>query len=174
MFKKFANADAARRAAVAPRVLFPAATRAAANVSAFDEEEAETDIEEEITIEEETTAEEEITLKEQIIPDTAIAGTDESSAESPETPEDVEKTKTPKAPRHAPASPPSTSRATRSKKHLLEETTPTKPKGGKRGASGGRSPFAGWRRTKNSPSSSTSRKRAGDALTATTPKRSKS
>ncbi|CAN8098509.1 unnamed protein product [Discula destructiva] len=160
VFRKFTDADAASRSAVMPRLLFPTAAKAGKQTNVFtEEEEAETDIEE----------------QEQITPRKAAAVTE--TEKEPETPAETAETAeqdldTPKAPKHAPASPPSTSRATRSKKLIIDEHTPVKSKG-KRVASGGRSPFDGWRRTKNSPSSSTSRKRAGDPLTSDASKRSK-
>lgn len=150
VFKKFTDPEAAARSYVAPRLLFPGARKSTNGAGIFDDEEAETDIEEQIN--------------------TAAADA-KWELENPVETSD-EETKAPKAPKHAPVSPPSTSRATRSKKHIVEDVTPVKSKG-KRVVSGGRSPFDGWRRTKNSPSSSTSRKRSGDSLAAQVPKRSK-
>lgn len=159
MFRKFTDADAASRSAVKPRLLFPTAASQSSKATGGifdDDEEAETDIEEQPT------------------PEKAVAE-EEPELETPALEKEAE-VPTPKAPKHAPSSPPSTSRATRSKKLILDEHTPIKSKGSssKRAVSGGRNPFDGWRRTKNSPSSSTSRKRPGDTLTSdAAPKRSK-
>lgn len=118
-----------------PRLLFPP-TKATKENKPNPEEEAETDIDEHAQV-------------------------TEKDVETPAEAFD-EKVDTPKAPKFAPASPPATSRATRSKKLSADEPTPIKIKGKR---AGGRSPFDGWQRTKNSPSTSVSgQKRAGDPL----------
>lgn len=117
-----------------PRLLFPS-TKASKENEIFEDEEAETDIDEHTKA----------ALEDVVTPAAAVE----------------EKVDTPKAPKFAPASPPSTSRATRSKKLIFDEPTPIKLKGKR----GGSSPFDGWRRTKNSPSTSAhGQKRAGEPL----------
>lgn len=145
MFRKFTDGEPSR-SAVKPRLLFPTHKASKENEIFEDEEEAETDIE-------------------------------ERAQPAPETPTvEAQKVDTPKAPRFAPASPPSTSRATRQSKKLTVSDEPTPIKAPVKGAKrGGRSPFDGWRRTKNSPSTSSSnsgQKRTGDPL-ASDPKRTK-
>lgn len=160
MFRKFTDAEAASRAAVMPRLLFPSATaKSSKELGIFDdEEEAETDID----------FDEQVTPKKASTKDEVKTPTE---FETDETAED--KIVTPKAPKHAPASPPSTLRATRrsSKKFINDQQTPIKSKG--RASSGGVGPFSGWRRTKNSPTSPTSRKRPGETLTSAAPKRTR-
>jgi hypothetical protein len=135
------------RSSIKPRLLFPvpAAAQEPANL---DDEEAETDIEE------------------------PIPAKDEMDVEQPHTPFDLveESPDTPVAPKFAPAmpvSPPTTQRTTRHGTKSADETTPMKPiRGGKR------SPFDGWRRTKNG-SESSSTKRSGESLTADAAKRTR-
>lgn len=164
VFRKFTDAEAASRAAVAPRLLFPSATAKASMERGIfdDDEEAETDID---IFEEQVTPKKAVTKDEFETPH-------ESEAKDDETTE--EKIATPKAPKHAPASPPSTSRATRgsSKKFINDEHTPVKSR---RSRSSGGGPFGGWRRTKNSPTSPTSisRKRPGETLHGGAPKRTR-
>lgn len=136
VFRKFTDGDAASRTDVKPRLLFPS-TKASKENEIFEDEEAETDIDEHAK-----------TANDEVV---------ETPVEKVE-----QKVDTPKAPKFAPASPPATSsRATRSKKVIGDEPTPVKIKGKK----GGNSPFDGWRRTKNSPSISThGQKRAGEPL----------
>lgn len=134
VFRKFAEGEAVSRPAVKPRLLFPS-TKGSKENEIFEDEEAETDIEEPVKAAQEDAA--------------TPAAADEGKVD------------TPKAPRFAPASPPSTSRATRSKKLIFDEPTPIKFKGKR----GGGSPFDSWRRTKNSPSTSAhGQKRAGEPL----------
>lgn len=198
VFRKFETAEAARRADIAPRLLFPTAStlatsraykesvkvqikRAKTNADAdvFDDSEAETDIEEpelkESEVEEPELEEPE--LEEPEIEESTKA-TKSTSTKSTKyelkTPEDSSESdrEPPKAPKHA-DSPLPISRTTRSKTLMTEEVTPVKSKG--RSVSGGRSPFDGWRRTKNSPPGSASRKREGESLTNTDgPKRRRS
>lgn len=149
VFRKFTDGDAASRPDVKPRLLFPS-TKASKENEIFEDEEAETDIDEH--------------AKTANVEDVGDVQTPTKTIE--------QKVDTPKAPKFAPASPPATSsRATRSKKVVGDEPTPVKIKGKK----GGNSPFDGWRRTKNSPSASTQgQKRAGEPLaTDPAPKRSK-
>jgi hypothetical protein len=139
------------RSSIKPRLLFPVPTPAPTQQEPADmDEEAETDIEEPIPAKDEMDIEE----------------------EEPQTPFDlVEQTPdTPVAPKFAPAmqvTPPTTQRTTRHGTKSAEETTPMKPLRGKK-----RSPFDGWRRTKNGSESSSS-KRSGESLTADAAKRTR-
>lgn len=139
------------RSSIKPRLLFPMPTPAPVRQepSNIDEEEAETDIEEPIP------AKDEMELEEG----------------EPHTPFDlVEAPDTPVAPKFAPTmqvTPPTTQRTTRHGTKSVDETTPMKPLRGKK-----RSPFDGWRRTKNGSESSSS-KRPGDSLTADAAKRTR-
>lgn len=133
VFRKFTEGEAAARPNVKPRLLFPS-TKASKENEIFEDEEAETDIEEHAKP----------AVEEAVTPEVDVE----------------EKVDTPKAPKFAPASPPTTSRATRSKKLIFDEPTPIKLKGARSGIS----PFDGWRRTKNSPNTSAPIKRAGEPL----------
>ncbi|KAB5543043.1 hypothetical protein GE09DRAFT_235631 [Coniochaeta sp. 2T2.1] len=142
------------RSTIKPRLLFPVAEPAQQEEPAptnLEDEEAETDIEEPVSTKDEMDLEE----------------------DEPQTPNDlIEQTPdTPLAPKFAPtmpASPPTTQRTTRHGTKSADETTPMKPtRGGKR------SPFDGWRRTKNGGSESSGSKRSGEALTADAAKRSR-
>ncbi|RDA86652.1 hypothetical protein CP532_5065 [Ophiocordyceps camponoti-leonardi (nom. inval.)] len=88
--------------------------------------------------------------------------------DGPQTPKqaDDDLAKTPEAPRFAPASPPDTKRTTRSTNKLAHEGTPLKR------ASGRRSPFDTWPRTKEVRRSSAT-KRHGEGLTAPSTKRTR-
>ncbi|OIW25163.1 hypothetical protein CONLIGDRAFT_656860 [Coniochaeta ligniaria NRRL 30616] len=144
------------RSSIKPRLLFPVpAAPVQAPPANIDDEEAETDIE-----------------------DNTIPAKDEMDIEQeehPHTPFDLaESPDTPVAPKFAPTmpvSPPTTQRTTRHGTKSADETTPMKPlRGGKR------SPFDGWRRTKNGGSSEGgggSAKRSGESLTADAAKRSR-
>lgn len=139
------------RSSIKPRLLFPQATQEPAPTN-YDEEEAETDIEDQ----------EPIPAKDEM----------DIEHEEPSTPSELGQAPgTPVAPKFAPASmlasPPTTQRTTRHGTKSAEETTPMKPiRGGKR------SPFDGWRRTKNG-SESSSTKRSGESLTADAAKRTR-
>jgi hypothetical protein len=94
----------------------------------------------------------------------------ESRAVDPDTPMDLvdnDTPGTPVAPKFAPASPPTTGRTTRFSTRAVEDTAPIKAKKGTK-----RSPFDGWRRTKNG-SESHGHKRTGDSLTAESAKRTR-
>jgi hypothetical protein len=130
------------RSSIKPRLLFPVPAQQPVSV---EDEEAETDIED------------------------SIPAKDRMEVEKPETPLELvdETPDTPVAPKFAPVSPPTTQRTTRHGNKSAEETTPMKPiRGGKR------SPFDGWRRTKNG-SESSGTKRSGDSLTADAAKRTR-
>jgi hypothetical protein len=130
------------RSSIKPRLLFPT-TKAGESKTVNEDEEAATDIE-----------------------DHVLAGMEE---DQPFTPADLVEHApgTPDAPRFAPASPPTTARTTRSANKKVVESTPMKSK-----QPGKRSPFDGWRRTKNG-SQSTGHKRPGDELAAASTKRTK-
>ncbi|KAK4109705.1 hypothetical protein N656DRAFT_782537 [Canariomyces notabilis] len=130
------------RSSIKPRLLFPT-TKAGESKTVNEDEEAATDIE-----------------------DHVLAGMEE---DQPVTPADLVEHApgTPDAPRFAPASPPTTARTTRSANKKVVESTPMKSK-----QPGKRSPFDGWRRTKNG-SQSTGHKRPGDELAAASTKRTK-
>ncbi|PFH62377.1 hypothetical protein XA68_13816 [Ophiocordyceps unilateralis] len=96
--------------------------------------------------------------------DTRVAG----DPDCPQTPKKAyaASVKTPEAPKYAPVSPPDTKRTTRSTNKLAHEGTPLKR------ASGRRSPFDTWPRTKEVRHTSTS-KRHGESLAASTTKRTR-
>ncbi|KAH8903188.1 hypothetical protein BR93DRAFT_866259, partial [Coniochaeta sp. PMI_546] len=135
------------RSSIKPRLLFPAAAPAKQPIS-LDDEEAETDIEDSISAKDEMDIEQSPTEFE-LVEDSP--GTPVGSKSAPS----------------MPVSPPTTQRTTRHGAKSAEETTPMKPiRGGKR------SPFDGWRRTKNG-SESSSAKRSGESLAADAAKRTR-
>lgn len=135
------------RSSIKPRLLFPAAAPAKQPIS-LDDEEAETDIEDSISAKDEMDIEQSPTECE-LVEDSP--GTPVGSKSAPS----------------MPVSPPTTQRTTRHGAKSAEETTPMKPiRGGKR------SPFDGWRRTKNG-SESSSAKRSGESLAADAAKRTR-
>ncbi|RCI08162.1 hypothetical protein L249_6207 [Ophiocordyceps polyrhachis-furcata BCC 54312] len=99
------------------------------------------------------------------VEDTPVAG----DLDGPHTPKqaDDDLAKTPEAPKFAPVSPPDTKRTTRSANKLAHEGTPLKQR-----ASGRRSPFDTWPRTKEVRHSSAT-KRHGESLTAPSTKRTR-
>ncbi|RBR24036.1 uncharacterized protein FIESC28_03149 [Fusarium coffeatum] len=107
---------------------------------------------------------------EQIEEEEAVTDVEENEEEPacPATPSvsKKERASTPEAPKFAPASPPSTRRVTRSTNKLEDESTPIKPPSK-------RSPFASWRRTKESVPKSLSRKRSAESIDTRETKRSR-
>ncbi|KAJ4293889.1 hypothetical protein N0V88_005403 [Collariella sp. IMI 366227] len=99
------------------------------------------------------------------IEDHVLAGIE---TDKPETPLELvdEVPGTPEAPRFAPASPPTTARTTRFGGKKAADTTPVKPTKPSK-----RSPFDSWRRVKGG--ASTSHKRSGEDLAATSSKRTR-
>jgi hypothetical protein len=141
------------RSSIKPRLLFPE-SRVAAPVqhpsASFEDEEAETDIEEPIATKDEM----DIEVDERQTPF-------DPADETPDTPV---------APKYASAmqmTPPTTQRTTRHGTKSADETTPMKALRGKN-----RSPFDGWRRTKKA-SEGPSGKRSGESLAADAPKRTR-
>lgn len=107
------------RSSIKPRLLFPPLEQAKDESISFEDEEAETDIEDHISSQ---------------LADEKFETPSEAVGDLPGTPD---------APKFAPASPPDSRRTTRSGNKVGEEATPIKPRGGKR------SPFDSWRRVKN-------------------------
>ena len=107
------------RSSIKPRLLFPPHEKAQDEAISFEDEEAETDIEDHVN-----------------------SQLDVENFETPAEAVDV-MPGTPDAPKFAPASPPDSRRTTRSGNKNAEEATPIKPRGSKR------SPFDSWRRVKN-------------------------